>query len=551
MAKPTATAASTALPPCFSTSAPIRAARIGAEVLRRGGNAVDAAVAVGFAMAVTYPRAGNIGGGGFMLIHLAKGKRGPAQDLAIDYRETAPAATTKDTYLNAEGQADPAKSRDQGLAIGVPGTVAGLTLALQKYGSGKFKLSQLIAPAIDLARNGYKVGDEFEDTGRSAIARMARWPSTAKLFLKPDGSLIARGSLLVQSDLADTLEAISKQGPRAFYAGPIADKISSAVRDAGGLMTSDDLKNYKAVERPVLRGRYRGLQIVSMPPPSSGGVGLIEMLNVLEGFHLKAADDPESAHLLVETMRYAYADRAHLLGDPDFVKAPIAGLLSKRYAATLRKDIDPQHATPSDKIKVANPAGFEGNNTTHFSIADRYGNAVANTYTLNLSYGVGLIAPGTGVLLNNELDDFAAAPGAPNAFGLVGYEANEPGPNKRPLSSMTPTIVLRNGKPFIVTGSPGGSRIITAVLQVLLNVIDRHMGIAEAVQAPRLHHQWLPDQTMVEAGVPPPLVQALEARGHHVKVWPPFTSANSIMVTPDGLVGAADTRTRGALAAGN
>jgi gamma-glutamyltranspeptidase/glutathione hydrolase len=524
-----------------------RAARIGAEVLRRGGNAVDAAVAVGFVMAVTYPRAGNIGGGGFMLIHLARGKR----DIAIDYRETAPSATTKDTYLNAEGQADPAKSRDQGLAIGVPGTVAGLTMALQKYGSGKFKLSQIIAPAIELARKGYKVGDEFEDTGRSAVARMARWPSTAKLFLKPDGSLVERGSLLVQSDLADTLEAISKQGPRAFYEGSIADKISSAVREAGGLMTSDDLKNYKAVERPVLRGRYRGLQIVSMPPPSSGGVGLIEMLNVLAGFHLKAPDDPESAHLLVETMRYAYADRAHLLGDPDFAKAPIAGLLSKRYAATLRKDIDPQHATPSDKIKVANPAGFEGNNTTHFSIADRFGNAVANTYTLNLSYGVGLIAPGTGVLLNNELDDFAAAPGAPNAFGLVGYEANEPGPNKRPLSSMTPTIVLRNGKPFIVTGSPGGSRIITAVLQVLLNVIDHHMGIAEAVQAPRLHHQWLPDQTMVEAGVPAPLVKALEARGHHVKVWPPFTSVNSIMVTPDGLVGAADTRTRGALAAGN
>ena len=449
-------------------------------------------------MAVTYPRAGNIGGGGFMVIHLAKGKR----DIAIDYRETAPAATTKDTYLNAEGQADPAKSRDQGLAIGVPGTVAGLTLALQKYGSGKFKLSQLIAPAIDLARNGYKVGDEFEDTGRSAIARMARWPSSAKLFLKPDGSLVERGSLLVQSDLADTLQAISEQGPRAFYEGPIADKISSAVRDAGGLMTSDDLKNYKAVERPVLRGSYRGLQIVSMPPPSSGGVGLIEMLNVLEGFHLKAADDPESAHLLVETMRYAYADRAHLLGDPDFVKAPIAGLLSKRYAATLRSKIDREHATPSDKIKSANPAGFEGNNTTHFSIADQFGNAVANTYTLNLSYGVGMIAPGTGVLLNNELDDFAAAPGAPNAFGLVGYEANEPGPNKRPLSSMTPTIVLRNGKPFIVTGSPGGSRIITAVLQVLLNVIDHRMTIAEAVQAPRLHHQWLPDQTMVEAGVP-------------------------------------------------
>jgi len=523
-----------------------RAALIGAEVLKRGGNAVDAAVAVGFAMAVTYPRAGNIGGGGFMLIHLARKN----QDIAIDYRETAPAATTRETFLNAKGEADPAKSREQGLAIGVPGTVAGLTHALEKYGSGKFKLAQLIAPAIDLARHGYKVGDEFEETGRSSIARMARWPSTAKLFLKPDGSLIARGTLLVQSDLAATLDAISRHGPRAFYEGPIADKISAAVREAGGLMTSDDLKNYKAVERPVLRGSYRGLRIVSMPPPSSGGVVLLEMLNVLEGFKLKA-DDPDSTHLMVEAMRYAYADRAHLLGDPDFVKAPIAGLLSKRYAATVRAKIDRQRATPSDKIKAADPAGFEGDNTTHYSVVDRFGNAVANTYTINLSYGVGLIAEGTGVLLNNELDDFAAAPGVPNAFGLVGYEANEPGPNKRPLSSMTPTIVLRNGKPVIVTGSPGGSRIITAVLQVLLNVIDYRMTIADAVQAPRIHHQWLPDETMVEAGVSPTLIKALQARGHNVKVWPTFTSTPSIVVTPQGLIGAADTRTRGALAAGH
>src|SRR3954465_68012 len=448
-----------------------RAALIGAEVLKRGGNAVDAAVAVGFAMAVTYPRAGNIGGGGFMLIHLARKN----QDIAIDYRETAPAATTRETFLNAKGEADPAKSREQGLAIGVPGTVAGLAHALEKYGSGKFKLAQLISPAIDLARNGYKVGDEFEDTGRSSISRMARWPSTAKLFLKPDGSLIARGTLLVQSDLAATLEAISKQGPRAFYEGPVADKISAVVREAGGLMTSDDLKNYKAVERPVLRGSYRGLRIVSMPPPSSGGVVLLEMLNILEGFRLKP-DDPDSTHLMVEAMRYAYADRAHLLGDPDFVKAPIAGLLSKRYAATLRARIDRQRATPSDKIKDANPAGFEGNNTTHYSVVDRFGNAVANTYTINLSYGVGLIAEGTGVLLNNELDDFAAAPGVPNSFGLVGYEANEPGPNKRPLSSMTPSIVLRNNKPVIVTGSPGGSRIITAGLQGVGNAIAHRMA---------------------------------------------------------------------------
>jgi gamma-glutamyltranspeptidase/glutathione hydrolase len=526
-----------------------RAARIGAEVLRRGGNAVDAAVAVGFTMAVTYPRAGNLGGGGFMVIHLNKTRRGVAQDIAIDYRETAPAATTKDTFLNAQGDADPAKSREQGLGIGVPGTVAGLTLALEKYGSGKFKLAQLIAPAIELARKGYKVGDEFEDTSRASIARMARWPSTATLFLKPDGSLISRGTLLIQSDLANTLEQISRRGPRAFYEGPVADKISAAVREAGGLMTSDDLKNYKAVERPVLRGSYRGYSVVSMPPPSSGGVVLLEMLNVLEGFKLKA-NDPASSHLLVEAMRFAYADRAHLLGDPDFVKAPIEGLLSKGYAAKLRGIINRERATPSGMVRGGGPASFEGRNTTHFSIVDRFGNAVANTYTINLSYGVGLIAEGTGVLMNNELDDFAAAPGAPNAFGLIGFEANEPGPNKRPLSSMTPTIVLKNGKPFIVTGSPGGSRIITAVLQVLLNVIDHRMTIAEAVQAPRIHHQWKPDETMIEATFPEPLARALASRGHNVKVWAPFTSAPSIMVTPGGLIGAADTRTRGALAAG-
>jgi gamma-glutamyltranspeptidase/glutathione hydrolase len=522
-----------------------RAAQIGAEVLKRGGNAVDAAVAVAFTMAVTYPRAGNLGGGGFMVIHLARKNR----NIAIDYRETAPAATTKDTFLNAQGQADPDKSREQGLGIGVPGTVAGLTLALEKYGSGKFKLSQLIAPAIELARKGYKTGDEFEDTGRTSIARMARWPSTRKLFLKPDGSLIERGSLLVQSDLADTLEGISKNGPRAFYEGPVADKISSAVREAGGLMTSDDLKNYNAVERLALRGSYRGYQIVSMPPPSSGGVLLIEMLNVLEGFNLKP-NDPQSEHLVVETMRYAYADRARLLGDPDFVKAPIEGMLSKKYAATLRARIDKNRATPSDKLRDADPASFEGRNTTHFSIIDRYGNAVANTYTLNLSYGVGLIAEGTGVLLNNELDDFAAAPGAPNAFGLVGYEANQPGPNKRPLSSMTPTIALKNGRPFMVTGSPGGSRIITAVLQVLINVIDYRMPLSEATHAARVHHQWLPDETMFEPWADPAMMKALAERGHHVTIWPPFTSVQSILVTPQGFVGAGDTRTRGATAVG-
>jgi gamma-glutamyltranspeptidase/glutathione hydrolase len=484
-----------------------------------------------------------------MVIHLAGGKQKPAQNIAIDYRERAPAATTRDVFLDASGKPDPAKSRDQGLAIGVPGTVAGLSLAHEKYGSGKLTLAQLIAPAIELARKGFHTGDEFEDTGRSAIDRMKRFPSTAKLFLKPDGSLIDRGTLLVQTDLANTLAAIAKSGPRAFYEGPIADKISSAVREAGGLMTSEDLKNYSAVERTALSGTYRGLTVVSMPPPSSGGVLLIEMLNILEGFSLKR-DDPASVHLVLETMRYAYADRAKLLGDPDFVKVPLEGLLSKRYAAAIRARIDRQRATPSDKFRPLSPQGFEGHNTTHYSILDRFGNAVANTYTLNLNYGVGLIAEGTGVLLNNELDDFAAAPGVPNAFGLVGYEANEPGPNKRPLSSMTPTIVLFRGKPLIVTGAPGGSRIITAVLQVLLNVIDYRMSIAEAVQAPRIHHQWLPDEAMIEATYPETIARALIARGHTVRIWPPFTSTPSIMMTQDGIVGAADTRTRGALAVG-
>jgi gamma-glutamyltranspeptidase/glutathione hydrolase len=329
----------------------------------------------------------------------------------------------------------------------------------------------------------------------------------------------------------------------------VADKIAAAVREAGGLMTADDLKAYRAVERPVIRGSYRGYDIVSMPPPSSGGVLLIEMLNVLEGFQLRR-DDPASVHLMIETMRHAYADRAQLLGDPDFVKMPIAGMVSKRYAAALRARIDRDRPTPSSALRSLDPKRFEGRNTTHFSVVDRFGNAVANTYTLNLSYGVGLVAEGTGVLLNNELDDFAAAPGAPNAFGLIGFDANAPGPNKRPLSSMTPTIVLKNGRPVLVTGSPGGSRIITAVLQVLVNVLEYHMPLDEAVRAPRIHHQWMPDEVMVEAGVPAPIVQALEAHGHRVKVWPPFTSANSILVTREGLIGAADSRTRGAAAAG-
>ena len=522
-----------------------RATRIGVEILQKGGNAVDAAVAVGFALAVTYPSAGNIGGGGFMLIHLA----GRNENIAIDYRELSPSATTRDTYLDERGEADPVKSRETGLAVGVPGTVAGLALAHAKYGSGNFTLAQLIEPAIALARDGFPASYDLADSLIPVRSMLARWPSSAKIFLRKDGQPLAEGDRLVQADLAASLSAIAKDGPRAFYEGPIAEKIVAAVRAANGLMTLEDFKSYRVVERTPVRGTYRGYDIISMPPPSSGGVLLIEMLNVLEGYTLHAREAP-TMHLIIETMKRAYADRAQFFGDPDQVKVPIIGLMSKKYAAALRADIDPNRAKPSSEIRSGDAPSFEHPNTTHYSIVDRFGNAVANTYTLNLNYGVGLVAEGTGILLNNELDDFAAKPGAPNAFGLIGYDANAPGPSKRPLSSMTPTIVLKDGKPYIVTGSPGGSRIITAVLQVLLNVIDYRMGIAEAVAAPRIHHQWLPDQAVIEPGLPQAALQSLTARGHNVAISRLGTSANSILISPEGLIGAADTRSRAAVAVG-
>jgi gamma-glutamyltranspeptidase/glutathione hydrolase len=524
------------------------AARIGADILKAGGNAVDAAVATGFALAVTYPRAGNLGGGGFMVIHLAKGKR----NIAIDYRETAPAAITRDSFLDARGDADPEKSRNSGLAVGIPGTVAGLALAHRKFGSGKFTLAQLIAPSIALARDGFIIDGDLADTLPSARRLFARWPSSVKIFMKPDGETFGAGDRLVQSDLATTLEAIARAGPRAFYEGRIAEQIAAAVREAGGVMTAADLKAYRPVTRKPVIGQYRGYQVVSMPPPSSGGVHLIEMLNILEGYDLKTAGaaSPETAHRLIEAMKRAYADRAVHLGDPDFVRVPVRTLLSKKYAARLRNSIS-ERATPASEIQSSGRLRSEGDNTTHFSIMDRFGNAVANTYTLNLSYGNGLIAEGTGILLNNEMDDFAAKPLAPNAFGLVGGKANAPAPGKRPLSSMTPTIVLKNGKPFLITGSPGGSRIITTTLQVILNVIDHRMALADAVAAPRLHHQWLPNQVFVEPGWPQVTLDALKTRGHVIEQRRPGTSANSILATPKGLIGAADSRTRGALAIGH
>ena len=405
-----------------------RAARIGVDILKRGGNAVDAAVAVGFALAVTYPEAGNLGGGGFMVIHLAKGNR----NTAIDYRETAPARARKTMFLDAAGKPDPKKSRDSGLAVGVPGTVAGLALAERKYGSGRFTLAELIAPAIALAESGFPIEGHVADSMPWGAKRFKRWPSSTAVFFK-DGKPLKEGDRLVQRDLANTLRAIAARGPRAFYRGRIARRIAAAVQEAGGIMTARDLAHYRPVERKPVRGRYRGYDIISMPPPSSGGVCLIEMLNILEGYDLgKHGRDAAALHDLIEAMKRAYADRAVYLGDPDFVAMPLRRLLSKKYAARWRAGIG-EKATPAAHIRPGKPADSEGHNTTHFSVIDRAGNAVSNTYTLNFAYGLGLVAPGTGVLLNNELDDFTAKPGASNAYGLVGFDANLPAPHKRPL----------------------------------------------------------------------------------------------------------------------
>ncbi len=526
------------------------ASRVGLDVLRLGGNAVDAAVAVGFALAVTLPRAGNIGGGGFMLVHRADLNK----TVAIDYRETAPAATTKDVFLDANGEADPFKSRFSGLAIGVPGTVAGLELAWRKYGSGKFSFAELVAPAAALARQGLNVDQDLADSLPPAVPVLARHPAAARIYLKPDGSPPPVGDHIALNDLAATLETIAAEGAAGFYKGPVAQAIAASVQVAGGRMTTEDLANYRAIEREPVAGTYRGHTIVSMPPPSSGGAHVIEILNILEGYPLQeqGLNSAASLHEMAEAEKLAYADRAAWLGDPDFVKIPLGGLVSKAYAEKLRALISPTRARPADEIRPGEPQAYESDQTTHFSIVDADGNAVSNTYTLNLSYGSGLVADGTGVLLNNELDDFAAKPGVGNAYGLMGGDANAPGPSKRPLSSMSPTIVIgKDGKVELVTGSPGGSRIITTVLQIIVNVIDHGLNVAEAENAPRAHDQLYPDELRIERGISEDTIRLLEAMGHKVVVREAMGSANTIARSPDGtLTGASDLRQRGTLAVG-
>ncbi|MFV0594691.1 gamma-glutamyltransferase [Shewanella sp.] len=522
------------------------ASRTGIEILKQGGNAVDAAVAVAFSLAVTLPRAGNIGGGGFMLVHLAKENK----TIAIDYREMAPSKAKKDIFLDENGDVVTKLSREHGLAIGVPGTVMGMSLALEKYGT--MTMAQVTAPAIKMAQDGISVTPDLAVSLAGLKRRMSQWPSTAAIFYKADGSDYQVDDILKQPELAHSLQLIAEKGIKGFYEGETAEKLVKAVQEAGGIMTLEDLKHYKAVEREPVRGQYRGYDVVSMPPPSSGGVHIIEMLNVLQQFPIDkfGHNTAQTIHVMAETMKHAYADRSEYLGDPDFYKVPFKQLMDKDYAQKIASQIALNKTTPSTEIKPGNLAPYESDQTTHFSVVDKWGNAVSNTYTLNFSYGSGLVAKGTGILLNNEMDDFSAKPGTPNGYGLVGGDANAVEGNKRPLSSMSPTIVVKDGKPFLVTGSPGGSRIITTTLQIIMNVIDHGLNIAEASNAARIHHQWLPDELRVETSLNRDTISLLEAKGHKVKVQSAMGSTQSIMVTDQGIFGATDPRHSGSEAVG-
>ncbi|MDX1280226.1 gamma-glutamyltransferase [Shewanella colwelliana] len=522
------------------------ATHVGVDILKQGGNAVDAAVAVGFALAVTLPRAGNLGGGGFMLVHLAKEQR----TLAIDYREVAPASAHKNIFLDENGDPVAKLSREHGLAVGVPGTVMGMELALKQYGT--MTMSQVVAPAIELAKNGILVTPDLATSLAGLKRRIAQWPSSKAIFYQADGSNFAVGDTLFQPELAHSLSLISEQGSKGFYTGDTAEKIVAAITEAGGVMTLDDLAQYKVIERQPISGQYRGYQVVSMPPPSSGGIHIIEMLNMLEPYPIEKLghNSADTLHLMAEVMKRAYSDRSEYLGDPGFVDVPVSQLISKTYANSRAKSISINRATPSSEIAPGKIAGYESPQTTHYSVVDKWGNAVANTYTLNFSYGSGLVAKGTGILLNNEMDDFSVKAGVPNGYGLIGGDANAVKGGKRPLSSMSPTIVMKAGKPFIVTGSPGGSRIINTTLQIIMNVIDHKLNIAEASYASRIHHQWLPDELRAEKSLNRDTINLLEAKGHKVKVKNAIGATQSIMVTEEGIFGASDPRRAGSKTAG-
>jgi gamma-glutamyltranspeptidase/glutathione hydrolase len=493
------------------------ASEIGIDVMKRGGNAVDAAVAVAFALAVVYPEAGNLGGGGFMLIRFRDGKT-----FAIDYREVAPLAATRDMYLDAQGELIKGEgSSTVGYrAPGVPGTVAGMELALRKYGSGRFNWRQLIEPARRLATQGFKLSYRIAGTLIDNARKLSMYEDSRKIFLN-NGNQYKEGDILRQPELGATLSRLQQNGAREFYKGLTARLIADDMRRHKGLITLEDLSRYTPKERAPLRSTYRGYEIISMPPPSSGGAVLMEMLNILEGYDLGAMNplSSEKYHLVVEAMRRAYADRAEYMGDPDFASVPTAQMISKDYARRQRSTIKLDRASTSAEIRGGQPEENQTGQTTHFSVVDPQGNVVANTYTINDLYGSGVTAKGTGIILNDEMDDFTARPGTPNLWGVIQSARNSIVPGKRPLSSMTPTIVLRkDGSVWFAVGARGGARIINAVLQVVLNIIDHGMNIQQAIDAPRIHHQWFPDEVRYEPfGLSSDTLRALAARGHKLE----------------------------------
>ncbi len=508
------------------TSAHELASRAGVEILQKGGNAVDAAVATGLALTVVYPFAGNIGGGGFMVIHLAATDSQPARDLVIDYRETAPASATRNMFVGPDGKVlDGEGSSTVGWrASGVPGSVAGFALALEKYGSGKVSWADVCEPARRLAADGHRVSQATAHNLREWGPRLlAQFTESKKIYLK-DGAFWNAGELWVQADLGETFARLQKFGPREFYEGETARRLAAAMAQHGGTITLDDLRAYRPVEREPLRGHYRGYEIITMPPPSSGGIALLQMLMMLEPHDVAALGHNSAAkyHLLAEVMKRAFRDRAEYLGDPDFVRVPVAQLLDPAYVRGRMSDFSPDRATPASAVQPGlgqfDPAALrraEKMETTHFSVVDAAGNAIANTYTLNGAYGSGVTIPGTGILMNNEMDDFTAQVGTPNMFGLIQGEANSIVPGKRPLSSMTPTLVTKDGQLVLVTGSPGGPTIINTVLQIITNVIDHRMPVMQAVEAPRIHNQWMPDVVTFERfGMNPDTAALLRAKGH-------------------------------------
>ena len=518
-------------------SAQADATRAGVEVLQSGGNAVDAAVAVGFALAVTHPRAGNLGGGGFMLIRFADGRT-----TFLDFRERAPAAAHRDMYLGPDGE--PTNEMILGYrASGVPGTPRGLEMAARKYGTKR--LRELVEPAVRLASNGFAV--TFDQSQSLRSSRMTKFPESRRIFQR-GGRFYEMGEVFRQPDLQRTLERIAKHGADDFYAGETARLIAADMKKNDGAITLDDLKQYRPVERTPLAGSYRGYEIITAPPPSSGGVGVIQMLNMLEesGYERSGAGSAAAIHYVAETMRRYFADRAAYFGDPDFVSVPVERLTRKNYARQRAAGIDRGRAGRSSEIPPGLSASSASTETTHYSVVDADGNAVAVTYTLNGSFGSGVTAVGTGVLLNNEMDDFSSKPGAPNNAGLLTSEQNAIAPGKRPLSSMTPTIVARGGKLFLVVGSPGGPTIISTVLQVIINVIDFQMNIQQAVDFPRFHHQWMPDRLRLERhGHSQDTVERLRGRGHSLTFVEKQGRVMAIQATDKWLLGAADARSEG------